>query len=70
MSVGENPYKIINIVNSQMEAFREKYHPILNTFSELQRISEGTMQVWFALISAGYDSKGTGLYFLESTAEH
>ncbi|KAI8902244.1 mitochondrial matrix Mmp37 [Globomyces pollinis-pini] len=44
MTVGENPYKVYNIVYAQMDAFREKYYPIIDDLPNLNRISEDLLE--------------------------
>jgi hypothetical protein len=45
MWFGENPHKVYNIVYAQMDAFREKYRPVIQDLPNLEYLSDGTLQV-------------------------
>ena len=44
MKMGENPYKIYNIVYGQMEAFREKYMPIIEQLPNVAYIHDDMLE--------------------------
>ncbi|EGF76334.1 hypothetical protein BATDEDRAFT_92831 [Batrachochytrium dendrobatidis JAM81] len=44
MKFGENPYKIYNIVYTQMDAFRDKYKPIIEEIPNVNYLFDGTLQ--------------------------
>ncbi len=44
MLFAENPSKIKNIVSAQMEEFQSKYHPVIDSFANLSRSADGTIQ--------------------------
>lgn len=43
MLIGENPHKIYNIVQNQMEEFREIYRPIVEDLPAVQYVGENTL---------------------------
>jgi translocator assembly and maintenance protein 41 len=45
MRIGENPYKVFNIVYAQMDAFREKYDPIIDDLPNINRLADGSLEV-------------------------
>jgi translocator assembly and maintenance protein 41 len=45
MRIGENPYKVFNIVYAQMDAFREKYDPIIEDLPNISKLADGSLEV-------------------------
>jgi mitochondrial translocator assembly and maintenance protein 41 len=44
MNLVENPYKVQNIVNAQMDIFREKYFQIINDLENVAVMGQGNLE--------------------------
>jgi hypothetical protein len=51
--MGENPHKVQNIVDGQLHAFREKYAPVLESFANLNTLSDGELEQDMSLRGRG-----------------
>lgn len=62
MRIGENPYKVFNIVYAQMDAFREKYDSIIDDLPNINKLGDGSLEVTLILIEARFISSSAWKY--------
>jgi translocator assembly and maintenance protein 41 len=45
MVFGENPHKVFNIVYAQMDAFKDKYAPVIHDLPNVNFLPDGSLEV-------------------------